>query len=771
MNLKVGPRYAFFSGGGSSPEYQYAMAVGQGCVSNLRSQLSNSSSDDTNGHHLNKIKTYIEFIKGVASSAQENEINFIKKIDSLYDEKYLGTELKQHLTTLIQGINEGNFNYMQFISVISDFMNRNDEHYQERIQRYHENMQVIDRNYRLLEWSAKYNDEDRLILESIQEASIENYRLYRGLAAKYLINPIFKHNGKIDKEFKTSVTTLISNRFKSMMKNLASSDEIKAIVLSQLAKGGALDGTAIANKIRAAALSWLSSLDLKTLTESNGQSLASQFMSEFKDNYEVMLKEVTNAMIDQSTAIFESKKKKNKNSASFEEIALTTGRGLADLFELLDEDSKNKIIQLNPTLLSNLHKDAADLKTRAAKMKFTSALKDTIRSTFEQLGFKIPEGTKEEVRNAINKFIRSHNDILGTTNIKEILNNSFNVNTSGGSMAEWIGANSDKIIKGMKAGGSETKFKTDLSVTVTWNEDLNFNFSNEEQEEELRESLMNFMPNMFEEMKKINTKKGNKSEQTDVDTQVQAYLQTMTNIRNLINQLESKDADDEKQRQQLLKQLSSFFLESISIKDYDFYANDLGVHGGSLGGGNKAANVISNITQMYRLGGITPIDENLLMFGVMNCAGGMIATGIEEDIATYLLGGAAMLMFDDGFTNAEAFLSSVKQDFGFAMAPLHLYRLQGRIVPASYIYSAIYNNLCQVYQQLEVETSLNTLKSSRCSVNIINSASTADIATEGTLQERWDKTASNVSSKVSITFSFMAGLLDIFNAIPQAFSI
>lgn len=770
MDLKVGPRYAFFSGGGSSPEYQYAMAVGQGCVSNLRSQLSNSSNDDTNGHHLNKIKTYIEFIKGVASSAQENEINFIKKIDSLYDEKYLGTELKQHLTTLIQGINEGNFNYMQFISVISDFMNRDDEHYQERIQRYHENMQVIDHNYKLLEWSAKYNDEDRLILESIQETNQKNYYKYRALAVKYLINPLLKHNGKIDKEFQSSVTTLISTRFKSVMKNLINSSELIAIIKSQVL-GQGLDGSTIAMKIRTVVLKWLSSLDLKTLTESNGQSLASQFMTEFNSNYEVMLAEVTDAMVDQSTALFESKKKKNKNTATFEEIALTTEQGLADLFESLDESSKDKIIKLNPTLLTELHINAKKLKTRSAKMKFTSALRDTIRDTFKQLGFKMPNGTKEEIRNAINDFIRSHNDILGTTNIKEIINNNFNVRTSGGSMGEWLSANASRIFREMIVHGSKTKFKTDMSVTVTWNEKLDFNFANEKQKEELQKSLINFMPNMFEEMKKINIQKGNRSEQTDVDTQVQAYLQIMSNIKNLINKLESQDANDEQQRQQLLKQLSSFFLESISVKDYDFYANDLGFHGGSLGGGNAPANVISNITKMYKLGGITPIDEGLLMFGVMNCAGGMIAAGMQEDIATYLLGGAAMLMFDDGFTNAEAFLSSVKQDFGFAMAPLHLYRLQGRIVPASYIYSAIYNNLCQVYSQLEIETSLETLSSSRCHVNIINNASTADIATNGTLQERWDKTASNVQGKISITFSFMAGLLDIFNAIPQAFNI
>ena len=769
MDLKLGPRYAFFSGGNaSSPEYQYAMSVGKGCISNLSNQLTNTLSEDINGHHLNKIKSYIDFLKGVSISAQNNEINFLKKLNELYDEKYLGTELKSHLIKLLENIDKGNFDYIQFMSVFSDYMNKDEEHYQERIQQYHDNMKVIDTNYQDLKKSAETEEDSKLVVESIISAFHENYHLYKGKAAKYLINPVFDDQGQL-KQFQTSVSTLISNRYKSMMNNLMHSAKIESIVISQVSETGVNVG-AIISQIRTAAVNWITSLNLKTLIENNGKDLASQFINELETNYTDMMKNISNELINQATALFESKKK-HKSYASFEEIALTTGTGLTDLFEKLDSESQKKIINLNPTLLSKLRKQTKELEdTQKAKRAFSSALKTTIKNEFNELGFKMPQGTKEEIRTAINTFTNKHKDILGTTNIKQEIMNGLSVTSSGGTMAEFLGANANKLFGTMSAGGSKSKFKTDISVTITWNDNLNFDFSNENQEQELKSQIENFIPNMMNEMKRLNLKKGSKAEQTDVEVSVKAYLNTMQNIKNLINELETLDKNDEEQRQRLLKQLNDFFLESISVKDYDFYNNELGIHGGSLGGGSLPANVIHNITTMYSMGGISPIDENLLMFGVMNCADGMAATNIKEDLSTYLLGGAAMIMFDDGFTNIETFFSSVKQEFGFGMAPLNLYRLQGRIVPASYIYSNIYNKLCETFKQLEVETSLQTLSTSSCKVTITNKATIADISHTGTRQERWDQTAKNVENKISINFSFMAGLLDIFNKIPEAFN-
>jgi len=75
------------------------------------------------------------------------------------------------------------------------------------------------------------------------------------------------------------------------------------------------------------------------------------------------------------------------------------------------------------------------------------------------------------------------------------------------------------------------------------------------------------------------------------------------------------------------------------------------------------------------LGGISSIDKDLLLFALINCGPDGLAKGLKEDLATYLLGGAAMIMFDDGFTAANNFLNSIKQEFGFSIPSLHLYRL------------------------------------------------------------------------------------------------
>ena len=109
---------------------------------------------------------------------------------------------------------------------------------------------------------------------------------------------------------------------------------------------------------------------------------------------------------------------------------------------------------------------------------------------------------------------------------------------------------------------------------------------------------------------------------------------------------------------------------------------------------------------MYELGGINSNDKDLLLFAILNCGPAMIGAGLKEDLATYLLGGAALIMFDDGFTAANSFLEMINKNFDFSMAPLHLYRLNGKFVPASYIYSSIYNHLIKVYADLTQNISI-----------------------------------------------------------------
>ena len=118
---------------------------------------------------------------------------------------------------------------------------------------------------------------------------------------------------------------------------------------------------------------------------------------------------------------------------------------------------------------------------------------------------------------------------------------------------------------------------------------------------------------------------------------------------------------------------------------------------------------------------------------------------------------------------------------GNAQGSLHLFSLQGgNLVPASYLYSSIYNALISAYQGIvaEVEKPLyeTAIKQGSAGnrVTITNNISNQDIPhfTEvPNAGERWDYVSGIAASSVNISFTFLGGMLDIFEAIANAFNI
>jgi len=209
-------------------------------------------------------------------------------------------------------------------------------------------------------------------------------------------------------------------------------------------------------------------------------------------------------------------------------------------------------------------------------------------------------------------------------------------------------------------------------------------------------------------------------------------------MKGLMNSLAMTSEEQEK----AWEELSNTFISSISVKEYTLYNNDLGYHGGSLGSGGAPAGVVKNITRMYELGGITPIEADELLFSILNCAPSAIGSGLKEHLENYLLGGAALMMFDEGFTASKTYLKQMQEQIGINALPtnLNLYFLNGVYVPASYIIYNIYANLSAFYGQLN--TDIESIKQ-RNRVVITNNASLSLVskASGTTLAERFSATA------------------------------
>ena len=129
-------------------------------------------------------------------------------------------------------------------------------------------------------------------------------------------------------------------------------------------------------------------------------------------------------------------------------------------------------------------------------------------------------------------------------------------------------------------------------------------------------------------------------------------------LSDTVNKLSQIGKLSEEDQKKAIEWISTTISGGVQVKDYTFYSNIGGFEGGSLG--SDMNKIMHNIEILYNIGGISPADIELIKFALRNCGPDEVANGIKEDLATFLVGGAAMMMFDDGFTASENFLQSVK---------------------------------------------------------------------------------------------------------------
>lgn len=247
-------------------------------------------------------------------------------------------------------------------------------------------------------------------------------------------------------------------------------------------------------------------------------------------------------------------------------------------------------------------------------------------------------------------------------------------------------------------------------------------------------------------------------------------------LQNTFNQVKQNLIDSgasSQQIEQTLRELKNSFQISTTVKSYDKYDNDIGFHGGSLGG--SLEHQLENIYKMFELGGITTPDIDWLTFAIYNSGnrtigGNEIRNKIEDLLSTV----AVMLLFDDAGQQAEYIKTQAKERYDVASTNfLHLYYLNGFYFPASFILQLTYNGLVEAEQQLEGTLKIN---SNGSRANIINHVSENDMAGAQNLKNKriyvtnpyeWEKTFEENKGKVKIQLTFLAGLLDIIEQLEN----
>ena len=269
--------------------------------------------------------------------------------------------------------------------------------------------------------------------------------------------------------------------------------------------------------------------------------------------------------------------------------------------------------------------------------------------------------------------------------------------------------------------------------------------------------------------------------ETNVRAAAQAWFEVVEEEqkykRDVLSKL--KNGQLEKNFNSLLETLFT----SISVKEYQFYNNQYGFGAGTLGsGGGLVVNAVPNLMAMLDLGGISNGDVESIIGALLNSfPDSILDSNITDNIKNFLLTGAAMMLFDDGFTAGKTFLDQVSKQFGQSAIPgtMHLLVLNNIYIPQSYLLMNIYENLVAVYADLnnnfkaiEKRQTSSKVKSSLVLNNQISYSDLFSVYRDQTsMQQKWDDMSDLATSTVSISFFFMAGMLDILESLQSAFTV
>ena len=145
-----------------------------------------------------------------------------------------------------------------------------------------------------------------------------------------------------------------------------------------------------------------------------------------------------------------------------------------------------------------------------------------------------------------------------------------------------------------------------------------------------------------------------------------------------------------------------------------------------------------------------------------------------QHIANFLLGGAALLMFDEDFgqQTLELIENKMGQQLFKSVKNVSLYYLNGVYIPSSYILFTIHDELQHIYEDI-IENFVVAPKTNY--VHITTHSLTAndipDPATMPNSLDRWHDISQKAMKNTKIKFLFMAGLLDIMEKLAQSFNI
>ena len=748
-------RYIYFSSLLSEPNASL-QALGQHQQHHLRDSFSinmikETSYTDFNSYMIN----YINLLQQWANAEFAAEMKFFSQLNQ-------ATGLQE-----TDFLSNGKFDYISFIKKINELL-INEDLLKKTIETNLSNMAALDKTLNELDPNAASIQEttDRNVIDMLNAYAQDRMQIY--------------WDAMSDTKLTASVAEQVQQYINNAIHNYLEDPKVAQIYTSQLYTTRSAV-TAILNDIT-------QNLTMKT-----------RFSESDLDITKNIPLNNMNAALNRANLQIQTKLEQflTQEYTTIEKIidaALNRTGGIAKMIEEADAVTRNQIlnyVQNNKTVSDNLKtlldltnpsqtKDTNDSqlkkKLRVARAQLTRSYRQAMESVYQSIIQS--QNNKEQIRQAlVDKILQTI-----STSKKELIQyclNKFSITlfNTGELLAE-IGRRKD-VIGALDTYTPARDILLKSDVLFTWMpEDLVplLHPNNPV----IPKSETEFIHQFQEKFLKTYKEKG--KGHTDVSAAIEAWKVTqqqhLTQQKNVLNKIK-----DQKKRDKTEQLLKNIVHGSISVKEYHYYNNLLGYHSGSLGGGGRVVDAIPNIIKMLEQGGISNLDAELIIQCLLNCfddsvlgAGGSYA---YKDIESVLIGGAAMMLFDDGFANGKKFLETMENElkapassFGTTM---HLLTLNGIYIPQSYLLQSIVNNLRTMVNDVmnNLQSSRDTLDTTKNRLYLDNPLSYKDLENLGddwpNTRVKWQAMSELAQEKVHINFLFMGGMLDIMQELENAF--
>ena len=768
--LSLGKRYVFFSSLQAQKEkwhqriYVNAYNEGTAYVAEAAALLSNNPMKNSLGS-LGNIELYINFVADLMNNAHNNEADFLRQFYAIAKDKNNG--IPDSLVRKFDKLEKSDYSdYIAFLGAIDEIMANRDEAAKQRTEGYDQLM----RDYQTRINALQQSEDKSLKYSTLRDAFRQNIGTFNQQFNAIIVQGM--------DTFHQTYANLVSEKINSTISNLAENAAFISQIKEEYTKNTNFSPQECGQRILTYITQTILDKPDSALNTMTGQELATFFMQDFEAHHGKQLEQLSKEFL--ITINNQITKKRSKNDTkSIEELALTTGRGTASKFLLLGDDAavfldKYFPQDMYPTergLLQNLFNKVNGNRQTATALEKQQASKIINTRIVSHIGIAldIQGETINQLRKKIEKEMPTQVQQFFQTYGNGLLKDSLGLKISGSGISEIIASEEfrQEMVKAIVTPGKTIQLKNDITAVISFNNNI---FKAHTQSKKLKavQDVLKSIPEEF--IKKYHEEaKGN----TDVQAAQKAYINIYQKALADLKSIYTKGNKIEKQYELALQALHDMFITGVSIKDYQYGTNEMGFEGGSLG--SNIDNILNNITNMYELGGISVDDAETLKFAAMNCGSDMLGANLKEPLQTYLLGAAAVLMFDEGFTDTSGFLQKMRDQLnGFdGSKPLHLFRLQTHYVPASYVYATIYYNLEAAYHSISSSfiPEIMSQASSSVVINNIDQRAIPSFLGMPIPQDRWDSVSNTANANTQIKFIFMAGLLDVFESIANAFNV